>query len=194
MTDEKNTDEQQAEEPKLNTDYYDEPEEGAHERSHENSSIADPATRDLWQSTNVSTDGSGPLIHEVAPVFAQARADALAHPVTADDDDDRVQNEQADAAAAAQEEADRIRNSGGFAAKTGADAGQFDDSSVEGSVPSENFSPEPNDDENSSDDKSGDEAKAEDARAASEDQQNPSADSQDQGGARAGDAGGAKKK
>lgn len=137
----------------LNTDYYDVPEEGAHERSAQNVSVPDRAQRDLWQSTNISTDGTGPTVDQVAPVFAQARADALANPVTADDDDERVANEQADSARAAQERADAIRESAGYVAPTGADAGVYDDAEDEDAVPAENFSraPELDEDERDSD-------------------------------------------
>ena len=113
--------------------YYDEVEEGAHARSAENRSEPDPRSRDLWQTANISTDGNGPGVSDVAPIFAQARADALrSDPNVADED-----------AEAAQDEADRLRNSIGYVAPTGPDAGIYDDPTLEGQVPDENFSPAP---------------------------------------------------
>jgi hypothetical protein len=127
--------------------YYDEVEEGAYERSAQNHSVAAPESRDLWQSTNISTDGNGPLIDDVAPVFAQARANALANPVTADSNDDLLRNEQAEDADTAQERADALRSTEGYAAPTGAEAGQFDDPALKDSVPGENFSSNPAEEE-----------------------------------------------
>ena len=143
VKDESVKDNDETTEPKLNTDYYDEPEEGALERSRENKSVPDERSRDLWQSTNIATDGTGPTVEEVAPVFAQARADALANPVTADSNDDDLKNDQADSAQDAQAKADEIRNSQGYVAPTGADAGIYDDPKNEDAVPAENFSAAP---------------------------------------------------
>lgn len=129
------------------SDYYDEVDEEAYERSAQNRSVPSPESRDLWQRGNVATDGSGPTIEDVVPAFAQARADALANPTTADDNDEELKNSQADSAAAAQEKADAIRDSHGYVAPTGADAGNYDDDKLEESVPAENFNAAPKDDE-----------------------------------------------
>lgn len=124
--------------------YYDKVDEKAYEQSRKNTSVPTEDSRALWQSTNVSTDGSGPTTADVSPIFAQARADALRNPASAAgdvDEDQRAENE--DSANAAQEEADRIREAPGYAAPTGEEAGQFDDENLEGSVPKKNFSAEP---------------------------------------------------
>lgn len=123
--------------------YYDPVDEEAYAQSATNRSEPDPATRDLWQSANISTDGNGPGVDEVAPIFAQARADQLAHPVTADGDDEALADEQSDEAKAAQEKADALRNSPGFVAATGPAAGVYDDPKLEAQIPAENFSPAP---------------------------------------------------
>jgi hypothetical protein len=117
--------------------YYDKVDEKAYEQSRKNTSVPTEDSRALWQSTNVSTDGSGPTTADVSPIFAQARADALRNPASAAgdvDEDQRAENE--DSANAAQEEADRIREAPGYAAPT-------DDENLEGSVPKKNFSAEP---------------------------------------------------
>jgi hypothetical protein len=108
------------------SDYYDEVDESAYEKSAENRSEVDPTAHDTWQSTTISTDGTGPGVDDVAPVFAQARAEALAHPLTADDDDDRLEGEQAQSAEDAAQRAEDIRSSNGYVAATGEDAGIYD--------------------------------------------------------------------
>ena len=129
-------------------EYYDEVDEEAYARSRENRSLPRPEDRSQWVSATVDTTGQGgPRTEDVTPAFAQFRADSLANPVTADADDDQVAREQADAAQAAQDEADRIRESAGFVAPTGPDAGQYDDPKLEDSVPAENFSAAPAEDE-----------------------------------------------
>lgn len=127
-------------------DYYDKVDEKEHERSRENSSVPDPTTRDLWQSANVGTDDNGPRVEDVAPVFAQARADALAHPVTADDDDDKLAEDNRESAEEAQAKVDELRENPGYAAPTGEEAGQFDDDSLKGAVPAKNLNVEKTDD------------------------------------------------
>ncbi len=127
-----------------------------YERSAQNRSLPDPASRDLWQSANVSTDGNGPRVEDVTPIFDQARVTAFGegNVVTADDDDEEVERSQEDVVAEAQERVDAWRESTGYVAPTGADAGQYDDPRLEGQVPSENFSaaPEAEEDERRSED------------------------------------------
>ena len=130
------------------SDYYDKVDEAEHARSAENHSIPDPESRDLWQTANVATDGSGPRLEDVAPVFAQARADALANPVTADSNDEALANENAQSAEDAQAKADELRASPGYVAPTGAEADQYDDPTLEEKVPAENFNAAPAEDEN----------------------------------------------
>jgi len=130
--------------PEVNTDYYDKVDYSAYEQSALNRSVPDRAERDLWQSTTISTDDTGPTVDEVAPVFPQARADALANPASDDGGlDEDAKALAADSAKAAQEQADAIRESAGFVAPTGADAGKYDDPKLEGQIPSENFEAAP---------------------------------------------------
>jgi hypothetical protein len=129
----------------------------AHDRSAENHSVVDPVSRDLWQSGNVGTDDRGPTVDQVSPIFAQARADALrdGEVVSEDNPDadsvDDLDGDEAErvksAADEAQEEADRIRDGGGYAAKTGPEADQYDDENAKGQVPDENLSLRPDTDE-----------------------------------------------
>lgn len=129
-----------------NTNYYDEVDESAYELSRQNRSVASPESRDLWQSADVDThDVGGPRTEDVAPVFAQFRADTLANPVTADQDDEALAERNAASAEEAQAEADRIRETPGYVAPTGPDAGAYDDPKLEEAVPAENFSAEPKD-------------------------------------------------
>lgn len=135
-------------EANLNTDYYDEVDEEAY--NVRNVSEPDARSRDLWQSTTISTDDTGPRVEDVAPVFAQFRADALANPNFPDGEDSVSDQDKADTARAAEEaqaEADRLRESGGFVASTGADAGVYDDPKLEDQVPGDNFSAKPEVDE-----------------------------------------------
>jgi hypothetical protein len=129
----------------MTDNYYDEVDEEAHKLSAENRSVPSPESRDLWQSSSVGTDGRGPETDEVSPVFAQARADALAQghfadpePVEGESEEDRDAR-VADGAAEAQKEADEIRERGGHQAATGAEAGQFDSPELEEATAKENL-------------------------------------------------------
>jgi hypothetical protein len=125
-------------------EYYDEVDEEAHARSAENRSVPSPESRDLWQSGDVSTDGTGPGIEDVLPAYNSFRVQALAEGQYADpqpvegesveDRDERV----ADAAAEAQKEVDQARERGGYQAETGEAAGRFDGEETEDAVPDEN--------------------------------------------------------
>lgn len=102
---------------------------------------AKSAPNPLWQSGNVGTNGTGPTIEDVTPIFAEARAQAFGAAVEAIDDpkqetpdnvvlpssgdkisDDEAINKLKEAAKAATATAEEKSESGGGIAKTSDDS------------------------------------------------------------------------